>query len=114
MIYAIVFLSAAVFCLSLALYFSVQKAFALDDKFQELGRQVESSLDILDECYNRISAVSETPVFSDEPVVKQLMNDVAYSRHALLLIANNIVTFDRDDEEGEDSLWRLRKSCSLR
>ena len=112
MIVISLFLGVLVVILSVLLYMSVRRTLYLDDKFEELGQQVEKSLDIIDECYGRISAVSETPVFSDEPVVKQLMGDVAYTRRALLLIANNIVTFDQDDEEDETELWPLEKSSS--
>lgn len=111
MIFLVVFLSVLVVCLCIALFVSVRQTLTLDEKFQELGVQVEASLDILDGCYNRFSIIAETPVFSDEPVVKQLMNDVAYSRHALLLIANNIVTFDEEDEE-DRTLWQQEKSRS--
>lgn len=73
----------------------------MDDKFAELGEQIEESLDILNQCYFRISKTAETPVTSDDPVVQQLLSDVADTRHAILLVANKVITFN-DEEYGDD------------
>lgn len=95
-------LIAIIVALCVALFLSVKRNLELDARFEEMGDQVEESLDILDGCYKRISVVAETPVASDDPVVQQLIQDVKYTKHAILLIANKVVTFDRGEDEGEE------------
>ena len=85
-------------------YFALKLAkiiFRLED-------QIEESLDIIDSCYSRISEASETQVFSDEPLVKNFMNDLSMSRDALLLIANKIVLFS--DGIGERANDKTKKA----
>ena len=91
MIYVLAILAVVLFA---ALLLSVRQNIVLNDKIEDLVEQVEESLDILDECHRRISRVSETPVVFDDPVVKQLMSDVKYAKHAILLVANKITSTD--------------------
>lgn len=95
-------LIAIIVVLCASLYVSVRRNLELDERFEEMGDQVEESLDILDGCYKRISVIAETPVASDDPMVQQLIQDVKYTKHAILLVANKVVTFDRDDDEGKE------------
>ena len=98
-IYALLCVVIAV--LGVALFFSIRRNLELDERFEEMGEQVEESLDILNDCYQRVTKVSEMPVTSDDPVVQQLLSDIKYAKHAILLIANKIVTFDRPEDEDE-------------
>ena len=98
-IYAL--LSVVIVVLGVALFLSVRRNLELDERFEEMGEQVEESLDILNDCYQRVTKVSEMPVTSDDPVVQQLLSDIKYAKHAILLIANKIVTFDRPEDEDE-------------
>lgn len=99
LIYAL--LGTIIVVLGLALFFSIRRNLELDERFEEMGEQVEESLDILNDCYQRVTKVSEMPVTSDDPVVQQLLSDIKYAKHAILLIANKIVTFDRPEDEDE-------------
>ncbi len=94
-------LIAIIVILAVALTISVRRNLELDDRFDELGEQVEESLDVLNDCYQRISKVAEMPVGSDDPVVRQLLADIKYTKHAILLVANKVVTFDQVDAEDE-------------
>jgi CHASE3 domain sensor protein len=85
--------------LALALMISVRKNLDLSERFEEMGLQVEESLDIIDDCYQRITKATEIPVTSDEPVVQQLLSDIKYTKHAVLLIANKVITFDNEEDE---------------
>ena len=102
MLTAIIVLSCLVVMLSVGLFISVRRNLELDDKFDELGEQVEESLDIIDDCYQRIAKVAETPVATDDPLVQQLVADIKHTKAALLLVANKVVTFDRGDEDEEE------------
>ncbi len=97
----IIVLSFICVLLGLALFVSVKRNLELNDRFEELGTQVEESLDILNDCYQRIAQVSELPGATDDPIVVRLLADIRYVRHAVLLVANKVVTFDNDEDEQE-------------
>lgn len=78
---------------------SVRRNFQLEDKLEELGDQVNESLDVLDGCYGRIAQKAEIPVMSDEPVIRELLSDMRMARDAVLLVANKLVVFDDEDDE---------------
>lgn len=77
------------------------KCLELAEKIEELGEQVDESLDIIDDCYKRISQASEIPVTSDDPVVQQFVSDVKRTKDALLLIANKVIVFDTTEEDND-------------
>lgn len=101
MLIAVIMMSIICVLLFILLLYSVRRNLEFDTRFIEMGDQVEQSLDIIDECYRRVSIVAETPVASDDPMVQQLISDIKYTKQAILLVANKIVTFDKveDDEE---------------
>jgi len=85
---------------TVALVASVLRTSKLLELQDALGERIDESLDILNDCYGRISRIAETPVASDDPLIQQLLNDVKYTKHAILLIANKIVdSMDEDDKE---------------
>jgi hypothetical protein len=67
------------------------------DKLEELGNQIDESLDVLDDCYHRIAKATEIPVMSDEPVIRELISDIKHVRMAVLLVANKLVLFDQEE-----------------
>jgi|SRR6478735_4090524 len=101
MLALVIGLSVAVVVLGLLLFFSVRHNLQLEDRFEEVGIQVEESLDIINDCYQRIAKVAEMPVGSDDPFVQQLIADIKHTKHAILLVANKVITFDRDEDEQE-------------
>lgn len=88
--------------ISVLLFVSIRRNLQYSEKLEELGDQIDESLDILDGCYQRISKAAVTPVLSDEPIVKQLISDIKLTRDAVLLVANKIVIFDSTDENKND------------
>lgn len=100
MTYAII-ITLIIFSLSVSLVVVSKRLLDLNERFEELGIQVEESLDILNDCYASFSRAAETPLLSNEPTVIQLVNDIRKAKHAMLLIANKIVTFDDEEEDQE-------------
>lgn len=88
---------------SIALAVAIKRLTQLLRRHEELGKQVNESLDVLDDVYRKISAATEIPVLMDDPIVHNLLADIRTARHAVLLVANKIVTFDDDDEEDDDA-----------
>lgn len=99
MIYVLWFFT---FMLSALLFVSVRQNLQYSEKLEELGDQIDESLDILNGCYQRIAKAAETPVLSDEPIVQQLISDIKLTRDSVLLVANKIVIFDSTDENKND------------
>jgi len=97
----ICFLIIVIMSLSAALIYSVKRNLEFDEKFEDMGQQVEESLDILNDCYQRIAKVAEMPVTTDDPVIQQLLADVRHTKNAILLVANKVVAFDLVEPEEE-------------
>jgi hypothetical protein len=100
MITTIVILSLLCLTLAFFIYVSVKRNLEYQDKMQEIVDQTEVALDVLNTCYQRAAARAELEVMSDEPVVRELVQDIKMSRDAILLVANLIVEPIQDDEEG--------------
>lgn len=60
--------------------------------------KIEESLDIIDECYSELYKVTQIPLFSDDPVVRNVVMLIKRSRDSLLLIANKISLIENEDE----------------
>ena len=95
------FLIVIIATLAIALAYSVKRNLEFSEKFEDMGEQVEQSLDILNDCYQRIAKVAEKPVTTDDPVVQQLLADIKHTKNAILLVANKVVAFDEPEDEQE-------------
>lgn len=84
------FLFVVIGCLSYFLYHSVKRNLELLERLEEVVTQTEESLDILDECYKKFYEKSKVDIFIDEPIVKDLINDINNTKDAVLLIANKL------------------------
>lgn len=102
MLYVLALLVFLVVVLALCLVVFVNRTIQLVNKIDELGEQVNESLDVLDASHRSIAKILEIPVASDDPTVKQLLNDIRDAKHAVLLVANRLVTFDDDEDEDDD------------
>ena len=92
----LLFLVSTYFCIKFALIIL---------KVQE---NMEKSLDIIDDKYNKISSILDIPVFYDSPEIKKIVKDLEETRSALLYIANILTSefleIDEDDDIGKESL----------
>lgn len=86
-----IFLLSVICLLAVICFWSIRKNLQYSEKLQEVGDQVEESLDVLDACYQRAAERAKLEVFTDEPVVKELLEDIRTTRDAILLVANLIV-----------------------
>ena len=57
------------------------------EKLDELAEGIQTSLDILDEQYQIIDQKTKIEVFSDEPVIRNLVQDIATARDSILIVA---------------------------
>lgn len=101
MIILLITLTLIIVFLIIATMICLNRIVQLMDKIDELGTQIDESLSILNDSYQKISQVVELPVASDDPFVKEVIADIRHVRDAILLIANKIVSFDQEDDEQE-------------
>jgi hypothetical protein len=96
---AIVVLLAA---LGAAVYFLIKIA----RKIWDLEDQVEESLDILNETHQNVARISEMPVMSDDPTIRDVVANISKAKNAILLVANKIgASFGAEMMEPETSTW---------
>lgn len=99
----IIFLMIVITLLLGLVFFLTFKLLRFNDMHDEIRDQVDQSLDIIDDCYGRISAVAEMPVMFDDPVVHQLLSDIKLTKHSLLLIANKISIDDSEEDQEKET-----------
>lgn len=81
---------------STCLAISVRKNLILLDKLEEIDESIQETLDILDEQFKKIEQKTKIEVFSDEPIVRNLVQDIVIARDAVLKSAKIL-----DDAVGE-------------
>lgn len=81
----------------------IRKNLTLSDQREFLADQIEESLDVLDGCYIRLKHNAEIPVFSDEPIIREVLGDIKRALNAVLAIASKVVIYGEDTyaDEGE-------------
>jgi len=77
---------------------TIRKNLELNDQREALVDTIEESLDVLDTCYSRISHAAEIPVYSDEPIIRELVADIRHAKHAVLAIASNVVIYGEEKD----------------
>lgn len=109
MIVAFCILFVFTMLLGVALYFSVQKNFVSDDRIDDLleenelrEKQIDDSLEIIDDCYAKIAKAANSPLMSDEPEIKELMLNLRRTKDAVLLVANKLNTLGKEQDEKEE------------
>lgn len=86
----IILFAITILVLSGCLFVSVKKNLELFENLEDISKQTEESLDLLDECYAKIYEKSKIDLFIDEPIVKDLIKDINTTKDAVLLIANKL------------------------
>lgn len=85
----IILISFLAVMLLISLYYCIKFAFLII-KIQE---NLEDSINLIEEKYEKISEILEIPVFFDSPEVKKVVEDLDQARLALLYVAD-IMTQD--------------------
>lgn len=82
------------------LYRSVKRNFELIDLLEETNEQIEAAIESLDYYYKRVDKKTKLELFSDDPTVRELVEDMKQSRRAILLISEKLT--GEKFEENED------------
>lgn len=72
------------------------------EKIEEVGEAIQMSIDMLEEQYQIIDKKSKIELFTDEPLVRELVNDIVTAKIAIMKSAKILDGVLRVDEELED------------
>jgi PIN domain nuclease of toxin-antitoxin system len=91
--------SVSFFLIASFLAISLKKNIELMEKIDEIQEALENSLEILEIQSKKIEQKAKLEVFSDEPVVRNLIKDIIESKNAVVRVAKLL-----DDSMIEDSI----------
>lgn len=80
----------------------IKQNVVLNDQREDLVDQIGECLDMLDHCWGRLKHHAEMPVLSDEPVIRDVVNDIQAARNAVLAVASKVATYGDDERETEE------------
>lgn len=73
------------------------------EKIEEVASSIQEAIDVLEEQYQIIDKKSKIELFSDEPLVKELVNDISVAKNAIMktakILDGVLVDDDLEDEE---------------
>lgn len=79
--------SMAFVSVSTALGFSVMRNIQYMDKIDEIEDSISTAIEILNEQYRLIDKKTKIEVFSDEPIIRDLVRDINVARNSVLAVA---------------------------
>ena len=86
---------------SVLLFFSLKKNVELVEIIEDSTEQVEKSLEILEFYQERIERKSKLEIMLDDPIVRELIEDMRGSKEALSSIKEQLVEFIQTEDEEE-------------
>ena len=78
--------------LLLTCLFLLRKLYQFSIIILNVEEKIEESLDILDERYQSMNKILNTPIFFDSVEVRQVVEDIRQCHDAVLQIANNLTS----------------------
>jgi arsenate reductase-like glutaredoxin family protein len=81
-----------------AFYRSVKRNFELVELLEETNEQIETAIETLNHYYKRIDKKTKLELFSDDPAVRELVEDMKQARRAVLLISEKL-TGEKSEEK---------------
>ena len=86
---------------STALAVSLKKNIEYMDKLEEVGQSLQVSIDVLEVQYVKLNKKSKIELFSDEPVVRELVMDIAEAKESVMVTARLLDGVLRTEESEE-------------
>jgi hypothetical protein len=89
MIIALLFLSITSLCSIVGLYYSVKKNIQLIEELEVINSQLDSSIEELDYLHKKIDKKSKVELFSDEPMIRELVEDIKQAKKIVMSISES-------------------------
>lgn len=93
-------LSSLLVICSVVLYLSIKKNLELVDRIQQIDNTIQGCLSVLEEQITKMDEKTKMEIFSDEPVIRELINDMSVAKEAIVVISNSLddlVEKEQDD-----------------
>ena len=92
---AVVSIVALLILLATSLYYLIKFGLII----LEVQDAVEEAINVLDDRYDSMNDVMQTPLFYDSPEVRKVLKDIRLSREAVIEIAYALSAIDKNSEE---------------
>lgn len=92
MIYAVILLSLM---LAVSIFYCIKFAIIIIS----IQQNIEQSLEILDEKYEKINEVLQIPIFHDSREIRQVLNDIKDARQSVIDVAVKLSLQELEEEE---------------
>lgn len=100
MIFFTIFLLIVFLLIALALFISLRKNIELSDRIEEIENSIEVAINILNEQYVKIEEKSKIELFSDEQIVRDLVDDISIAKESVLKVSRFLdMMLDEDEIE---------------
>lgn len=84
-------------------FYSVKRNLIYMEKLEQIDELVQNSLNVLQDSYNSIDRKSKLEVFFDDPVVRELVQDISNAKSAIEVISSHLDdVVDNDDDSVDD------------
>lgn len=104
MIFLAFVLSVSLIAVSAGLNWSLRKNIEYMDRLEEVQELIQNAIRVLDDQYQKIDQKSKMEVFSDEPIVRELIQDILVSKASVEECSKALSQVVKVDEENEDSV----------
>ena len=89
------------------LFYSIKRNLEYQDKLDELDEVLGSVVDALDEQHAKIEAKTHIEVFSEEPIIKELVQDISTARdlvkESASILRDVAASLQEEDEETDEN-----------
>lgn len=91
----------------IALFYSVKRNIQLMDKLEEIDDALDNVVSVLETQHQKIDAKTRIEVFSDEPIIRELIQDISTARDVVKSASEILKEIEfsidsQDDEENQD------------
>lgn len=94
MIFFVIILCAVNLVCIAALYRSVKRNFELIEVIENTNEKIDSSIEELDYLYKKFEKKSKLELFSDEPAVRELVEDIKQTKKVVFEISTSLTGED--------------------
>lgn len=102
------FLFVSVSFVAAILFYSIKRNLEYQDKIDELDDTLDSVIAALEEQHAKMDAKSKIEVFSDEPIIRELVQDIAMARDVVMKSASILkdvaTSLQEEDEEIDEKI----------
>lgn len=103
MIFLLLLLLATNIITSIGLYYSIKKNLQLLESIEDFAESYKETIEELNYYYERINKKSKLELFLDEPVTRELVEDIKGTKKAIKSAAKKISVFVEEENEEKES-----------